>query len=157
MRGLDDFGASKREVYEDENFKEEIARLYQEIRPLYIQIHAYVRHRLHKFYGPDKVGLSAPIPVHLLGDSWGQKMYRIPDITTPFPHRKPQEYDAVLRKQGYTTHKMVRMADEFYQSLNMSAMTDKFWKYSMFEKPQDRKVKCKSREHLIPREYALLS
>jgi peptidyl-dipeptidase A len=46
--------------------------LWQEVKPLYVELHAYVRARLAEFYGPDIVDKSAPIPAHLLGNMWAQ-------------------------------------------------------------------------------------
>lgn len=41
--------------------------LYYQIQPLYQQLHAYVRHKLFVFYGPNHVSPTGPIPAHLLG------------------------------------------------------------------------------------------
>jgi peptidyl-dipeptidase A len=46
--------------------------LWQEVKPLYVELHAFVRARLFEFYGPNVVGKSAPIPAHLLGNMWAQ-------------------------------------------------------------------------------------
>lgn len=54
-------------IYETEDFKAQIAELWREIRPLYLQIHAYVRRRLRKKYGEKIVSKKGPIPAHLLG------------------------------------------------------------------------------------------
>lgn len=54
------------ESFETADFKEQIEELWQQIRPLYLQIHAYVRHQLRKKYG-DVVSEKGPIPAHLLG------------------------------------------------------------------------------------------
>lgn len=54
------------ESYETVDFKEQIEELWQQIKPLYLQIHAYVRHQLRKKYG-DVVPEKGPIPAHLLG------------------------------------------------------------------------------------------
>ena len=46
--------------------------LWQEVRPLYVELHAFVRARLGEFYGANVVDKSAPIPAHLLGNMWAQ-------------------------------------------------------------------------------------
>jgi peptidyl-dipeptidase A len=46
--------------------------LWQEVKPLYVELHAYVRARLAEFYGEKVVDKSAPIPAHLLGNMWAQ-------------------------------------------------------------------------------------
>lgn len=50
---------------------------------------------------------------------------------------------SLLFFQNYTVLKMFQMADEFYQSLNLSRMPMKFWNNSIFEKPNDgRTLTC---------------
>ena len=46
--------------------------LWQEVKPLYVELHAFVRARLAQFYGANVVDKSAPIPAHLLGNMWAQ-------------------------------------------------------------------------------------
>lgn len=52
--------------YETPDFREQVQSLWEQIKPLYLQIHAYVRHHLRKKYG-DVVSERGPIPAHLLG------------------------------------------------------------------------------------------
>lgn len=37
---------------------------------------------------------------------------------------------------------MFKLAEEFFTSLNLSAMTEKFWENSITEKPTDRDIVC---------------
>lgn len=39
--------------------------------------------------------------------------------------------------QNYTALKMFKTAEEFFTSLNLSAMPDSFWERSIIEKPND--------------------
>ena len=48
------------------NMDEVFLQLWSEVRPLYVQLHAYVRYQLWKAY-PDKIDLKNPIPAHLFG------------------------------------------------------------------------------------------
>ena len=50
-------------------FEEMLARIYKEVKPMYEQLHAYVRRKLAQHYGEDKVNLNGAIPAHLLGKS----------------------------------------------------------------------------------------
>lgn len=43
-------------------------RAWDQIRPLYEQLHAYVRRKLRDLYGPEKIGREAPLPAHILGN-----------------------------------------------------------------------------------------
>ncbi|XP_048507485.1 angiotensin-converting enzyme-like [Athalia rosae] len=55
-------------AYEDENFEETISILWQEIKPFYLELHAYVRNRLRAKYGPEVIPDSGYIPAHVLGE-----------------------------------------------------------------------------------------
>lgn len=37
---------------------------------------------------------------------------------------------------------MFQLADEFFQSINLTAMPDTFWERSVLEKPNDRDIIC---------------
>ena len=62
-----DMGAIWRWAYETDTFEEEVAELWETVKPLYQQLHAYVRRKLRETYGKDKVSVDGPIPAHLLG------------------------------------------------------------------------------------------
>lgn len=40
-----------------------------QIKPLYEQLHAYVRHKLEQAYGPELISSTGCLPAHLLGMS----------------------------------------------------------------------------------------
>ena len=44
--------------------------------------------------------------------------------------------------QGYTPLRMFRLADNFFLSLNMSAVPRDFWRKSIFERPNNRDLVC---------------
>ncbi|CAG0895745.1 unnamed protein product [Cyprideis torosa] len=82
--GKNDMGQIWRDWYGDENFREEISRLWKEVKPFYEQLHAYVRHKLHNFYKdvPEAKDFKADglIPAHLLGDLYSQVWHRKFDL-----------------------------------------------------------------------------
>lgn len=39
--------------------------------------------------------------------------------------------------QNYSIRKLYEMADDFFQSLNMTKIPESFWKKSLLEKPKD--------------------
>ena len=57
--------------YESSDFADVVARLWDQLTPLYEQLHAFVRGRLRSLYGRSKVGSQSPIPAHLLGEEAG--------------------------------------------------------------------------------------
>ena len=72
--GFADTGAMWRSGYDmpPDQFAAEVDRVWQQVRPLYISLHAYVRWQLAKKYGPDVMREDQPIPAHLLGNIWAQ-------------------------------------------------------------------------------------
>jgi peptidyl-dipeptidase A len=71
--GFADTGAMWRAKYDmaPDAFTRELDRLWDQVRPLYLQLHAYVRMKLRQKYG-DAVPASGPLPAHLLGNIWAQ-------------------------------------------------------------------------------------
>ena len=54
----------------------------EQLRPLYVSLHTYVRSRLREKYG-DAVPADGPIPAHLLGNIWAQDWSNIYDLVAP--------------------------------------------------------------------------
>ena len=54
-----------------DDFESEMLGIYREMEPLYTELHAYIRRRLHQVYG-DHIDLQGPLPAHLLSDMWGR-------------------------------------------------------------------------------------
>ena len=54
-------------------FQAETSRLWEQVKPLYDELHCHVRAKLAEQYGEDKVPLDQPIPAHLLGNMWSQQ------------------------------------------------------------------------------------
>ncbi len=52
------------EIYD---FRNEMEKAWDQIKPLYEQLHAYVRRKLRDLYGPEKISREAPLPAHILG------------------------------------------------------------------------------------------
>ncbi|RXG56886.1 Angiotensin-converting enzyme [Armadillidium vulgare] len=67
--------------YESDNLNAELDRVWDEIKPFYEQLHAYVRRKLKERYGDQYFGSDGTIPVHLLAEellfvSWIQVHFR---------------------------------------------------------------------------------
>ncbi|KAM3961010.1 angiotensin-converting enzyme [Aphomia sociella] len=128
--------------YEVPDFEEQLAKLWEDVKPLYQQMHAYVRKGLRDKYGDHIVSAKGPIPAHLLGNMWAQTWNNIESFTRPYPDKKESDITQAMKDQNYTPLKMFQMSDEFFKSLNLTAMPDKFWKNSIIEKPTDRDIVC---------------
>ncbi|XP_021941944.1 angiotensin-converting enzyme-like isoform X2 [Zootermopsis nevadensis] len=128
--------------YESPDFRDQVSRLWDQVQPLYLQIHAYVRRKLRETYGEKLVTRRGPIPAHLLGNIWTQLWGNIQSISAPYPDKSTIDVTSTMVKQGYTPLKMFKLAEEFFISLNLSAMPETFWERSILEKPMDRDLIC---------------
>ncbi|XP_052864215.1 angiotensin-converting enzyme-like [Anopheles cruzii] len=118
-------------------YEQQVDDVIKQIRPLYEQLHAYVRFKLRQKYGDKVVSPTGPIPMHLLGNLWAQTWDNIADFTTPFPEKKLLDVSDEMVRQGYTQQKMFQMGDDFFVSLNMTKLPESFWEKSILEKPTD--------------------
>lgn len=123
-------------------FDVEATRLWEQVKPLYDELHCHVRARLGERYGEDKVPQDGPIPAHLLGNLWAQEWGFIYDIMEPYPGVSDLDVDSTLKTKDYSPQEMVRSAENFYVSLGMPRLPETFWERSMFSKPADRDVVC---------------
>lgn len=96
--------------------------IYNDIKPLYEQIHGYVRHRLRRHYGADVVSETGPIPMHLLGNMWAQQWSEISELVIPFPGKPVLDVTEEMVRQGYTPEKMFEMGDDFFRSMNLKKL-----------------------------------
>ncbi len=142
--GHEDLGALWRSKYDMSatEFEADTARLWEQVKPLYDELHCHVRAKLGEHYGEDKVPQSGPIPAHLLGNMWAQEWGFIYDIMEPYPGVSDLDVDATLKTKNYSPQEMVRSAEDFYVSLGFERLPDSFWERSQFTKPADRDVVC---------------
>lgn len=122
--------------FDSTDVEETMDRLYQQIRPLYRQLHAYARRRLVEFYERRDLGINGSVPAHLLGDMWAQDWTGIVDILLTVDTYKQSDLNAALRHAGYSVKKMFKLAEEFFTSLGLERMTVDFWRKSVFVRPE---------------------
>ncbi len=141
--GFDDVGDLWKSRYDmpAAEFEEELTRLWDQVRPLYEQLHCYVRTQLQKQYGDDKVPAGEPIPAHLLGNMWSQDWTNLLDLVTP-EKESALDLDDILVEKKLDSRGVVRQAEAFFVSLGLDPLPATFWERSMFDKPRDREVVC---------------
>ncbi len=142
--GYSDLGDMWRAAYDmtPAEFEADSARLWEEVKPLYDELHCHVRAKLGEHYGEDKVPQDGPIPAHLLGNMWAQGWSFLYDMMEPYPGTASIDVDHTLQTKDYSPKEMTRSAEDFYVSLGMPRLPETFWERSMFEKPADRDVVC---------------
>jgi peptidyl-dipeptidase A len=141
--GFSDTGAVWRSSYDmpPDDFSKETERLWQQVRPLYEQLHCYVRAQLMKTYG-GKIPAKGPIPAHLLGNMWAQDWSNIYSLVEPYKGQGSLDVTEALKKQNYDPTKLVKLAESFFTSMGLDPLPATFWQRSMFVKPHDREVVC---------------
>ncbi|VEN53345.1 unnamed protein product [Callosobruchus maculatus] len=128
--------------FESTDLFKDLENSWDEVKPLYEQLLTYVRRRLREFYGPERISRQAPLPAHILGNMWAQSWTNIFDITQPYPGQTFLDVTPEMLKQGYTPVDLFRLAEDFFVSMNMSALPLEFWQGSILEEPIDRIVLC---------------
>ncbi len=141
--GFADTGAMWRAKYDmpPDAFTKELDRLWDQVRPLYLQLHAYVRMKLHQHYG-DAVPPGGPIPAHLLGNIWAQDWSNLQPLAEPPGARAGFSLTDILKQRQTSALDMVRMGERFYSSLGFAPLPPTFWQRSQFVRPRDREVVC---------------
>jgi peptidyl-dipeptidase A len=142
--GFADLGAMWRSNYDmpPDEFTKEAARLWGQVKPLYTSLHCYVRGKLQKTYGADRVPNGKPIPAHLLGNMWAQQWAEIYPLVEPYPGVSDLDVTGSLKKQKYDAVRVAQSAENFYVSLGFPRLPQTFWERSLLTKPRDRDVQC---------------
>jgi peptidyl-dipeptidase A len=142
--GFKDMGGLWKSPYDmtPEAFEADIERVWQDVKPLYDDLHCYVRARLRDKYGKDKVPEHAPIPAHLLGNMWAQEWNNIDDLVTPYKGEPSLDVGKKLVAKKIDPKAMVKMGESFFTSLGFDPLPATFWERSLFVRPKDREVVC---------------
>jgi peptidyl-dipeptidase A len=142
--GFKDTGAMWRSKYDmpADDFAKEVDRLWLQVRPLYLSLHAYVRNKLREKYGPDVVPANGPIPAHLLGNIWAQDWSNVYKLVAPADTDPGYDLTQILKSRDTKPLDMVHYGESFFTSLGFAPLPPTFWQRSMFTKPRDRDVVC---------------
>ncbi|MEO8100029.1 MAG: M2 family metallopeptidase [Acidobacteriota bacterium] len=142
--GYADTGAMWRSKYDmpADEFTKELDRLWEQVRPLYVSLHAYVRNKLVQKYGASVVPEKGPIPAHLLGNIWAQDWSNVYDLVKPEGADPGYNLTDILKSKQTKPLDMVKYGEGFFTSLGFEKLPDTFWQRSLFVKPQDREVVC---------------
>ena len=148
----------------------ETDRLWNQVEPLYEQLHCYARTRLEAEY-PGKGSVNGMLPAHLMGNMWQQDWSNLWTTLAPYPQAGKLDISGALERQYQATlndhlvrenalidtdqrvevartaqlehaREMTRRAEEFYTSLGMPALPESYWAKTQFIKPRDRDVVC---------------
>ncbi|MDQ3077980.1 MAG: M2 family metallopeptidase [Pseudomonadota bacterium] len=143
--GFSDVGAMWRSGYDmpPEQFAQETERLWQEVKPLYMALHTYVRTKLNQKHGNAIQPATGPIRADLLGNMWAQEWGNIYPFVAP-PGSGDVGYDltTLIEQKKLDPVQMVRIGEGFFSSLGFAPLPATFYSRSMFTKPEGREVVC---------------
>jgi peptidyl-dipeptidase A len=141
--GFTDTGAMWRAKYDmpPDEFTKELDRLWDQVRPLYLQLHTYVRMKLHEKY-PNVVSETGPLPAHVLGNIWAQDWSNVSSLVMPGTADAGFSLTEILKRRKTGPTDMVRIGERFYTSVGFEPLPPTFWDRSLFARPRDREVVC---------------
>ena len=143
--GFADLGAMWRSNYDmdPDQFAAETERMWQEVKPLYMALHTYVRSKLNEKYGDAVQPATGPIRADLLGNMWAQEWGNIYPLVAP-AGAGDIGYDLteLIEQKDLDEIQMVRTGEQFFSSLGFAPLPGTFWERSQFVKPRDREVVC---------------
>ncbi|GCC21613.1 hypothetical protein chiPu_0020087 [Chiloscyllium punctatum] len=142
--GHADTGAFWRSLYDSKTFEADLENIYNELKPLYLNLHAYVRRALHNKYGDKYVNLKGPIPAHLLGNMWAQSWNNVFKLLIPYPSASHVDATPQMIAQGWTPIKIHFSSPESDINYLMSIALDKIaflpfsylmdqWRWKVFD------------------------
>ncbi|MBZ6379474.1 peptidyl-dipeptidase [Pacificimonas flava] len=143
--GYADTGAMWRSGYDmdPDEFARLLDRTWNEVKPLYDQLHCYVRAELNEEYGDEVQPADGPIRADLLGNMWAQEWGNIYPLVAP-EGAGDIGYDLtdLLEGADYTPVKIVETGEAFFTSLGFDELPETFWQRSQITAPADREVVC---------------
>ena len=141
--GFSDVAAMWKSAYDmpPDAFEAETDRLFNQLKPLYSQLHCYARKKLNGIYGDSVVPKTGPLPAHLLGNMWAQSWDWMYKDFEPYPGEATIDVTPAIESK-LDDKAMVRLGEAFYTSLGMPALPPSFWTRSMFQKPPGKEAVC---------------
>ncbi|MDC3066754.1 M2 family metallopeptidase [Gammaproteobacteria bacterium] len=140
--GLSDLWFSKYDM-PAEDFLDDTDRVWSEVKPLYDALHCHVRAKLNEHYGDEVISKTGPLPVHMLGNMWGQSWSNIYDLV--YEEKLDSKYidvTKIINEKSLSEIEMVEYAEDFFISIGFKPLPETFWERSLFVKPRDRSVVC---------------
>lgn len=134
QNGYADIGVVWREELDvgDEHLPALMASLMHQIRPLYELLHAVLRNALWSKQGRERCAhncfpRNGSIPAHMLASMWSQNWQPYEQLLMPGRSKIAER----LVRKNWTALQIVEHADDFYSSLGLPRMNDRFWATSL--------------------------
>ncbi|MEC8423142.1 MAG: M2 family metallopeptidase, partial [Myxococcota bacterium] len=120
----------------------ETERLWQQVKPMYDELHCYARARLVDAYGRDRVDPRGLIPAHVTGNMWAQSWEGLYPMLEPHPGAVSLDVTRAMEEGGWDPMRIAHTGEDFFTSMGLDPMPETFWERSMFAQPEDREVVC---------------
>lgn len=145
--------------FENENLMlKEFEHAIKQIRPLYRQLHALVRHQLIKRFSPQDKNICSDghIPDHLMdkviAHAWKAKGCLMP----PYPDRKLPDIKEKMDADFFNPPKVNEIASRFFETMGIESFTPHFWSlYARKITDEEIKDDCKAEIYNFPPGVAL--
>lgn len=146
LNGFSDYGQYWRSDYEmeDDSFDNMAREEFEKIKPLYAELHAFVRYKYSQMEEFADVidNDGGMLPANMLGDMWGRFWNGIYDFVVPYPEAPSIDVTEELVKQGYDEKKLFELGDDFFDSLGLERVNDIFWERSAIKRIPDVEMVC---------------
>ncbi|WP_265529777.1 M2 family metallopeptidase [Sphingomicrobium marinum] len=143
--GFADTGAMWRSGYDmtPEEFSAMYDRLWGEVKPLYEDLHCYVRSGISDYYGDEIQPDDGYIRADLLGNMWAQGWGNVYPLVAP-EGAGDIGYDLtdLLVSNNVDAEGIARISERFYTSLGLDPLPESFWTKSQIVRPEGREVVC---------------
>ncbi|KAL5288397.1 hypothetical protein ACFFRR_008933 [Megaselia abdita] len=145
--------------FEDEHLMlKEFEHAIRQIKPLYRQLHALIRHQLIKRFSVQDPNICSDghIPDHLMdkviAHAWKAKGCLMP----PYPDRKLPDVKEKMDADVFNPPKINEIASQFFETMGIEPFTSDFWlHYARKITDEEIKDECKAEIYNFPPEVAL--
>ncbi|XP_064079471.1 angiotensin-converting enzyme-like [Macrobrachium nipponense] len=133
LNGFNDTGRLWIDPYTDaeytgDDFLSEVAALWNQTKPFYVNLRAYVFHKLKEKYGDD-ITTDDLIPAHILGDMYGENWESLYDLVAPHNDTHLPDISDVLDEKLGTVTDMTKQVEEFFNTMNLCITKADFLKF----------------------------
>ena len=119
---------------------QELDRLWDQVRPLYLELHAYVRMscapEILAMLCPEMAASGSPAR-----NIWAQDWQNIYPLVSPANADAATPPD-ILKKRNISATRHGRTGGQLHLALGFAALPKTFWDRSLFVRPRDREVVC---------------
>ncbi len=131
--GFKDVGAMWRAGYDmtPEQFSAELERLWQQVRPLYLSLHTYVRAKLAQTLRTEPGAAGWPDSRRSLGQPLGTAVGEFFPLLGLPENSRGYDLTELLKAKNLDAKGMVRYGENFYKSLGFAPLPPTFWERSL--------------------------